>query len=59
MVGGRWRTSDPISYLGFRVNQITFSFSDCLSAEHLFDPGRSNESNSRDDGYRNGNLAPK
>lgn len=39
------------------MNQITFSFSHCFPAEHLFDPGRSNESKGRDDGYRNGNPA--
>lgn len=49
--------SDPISYLDFRMNQMTFSFSDWYPAEHLFDPGRNNDSNSNDDGYGNSSTA--
>lgn len=39
-----------MGYLDFRMNQITFPFSDWFPAECLFDPGRSNDSNSNGDG---------
>lgn len=51
------KVSDTVGYLEFRMNQITFPFSDWFPAEHLFDPGRTNDSNSSDDGCRNSNIA--